>query len=375
MLPVPSSAKRKTEMKKKNLLASLLFGLLGSALLPAASLAAPDPLVIRFGVAQVGKGGVPFASSGIAGLADQRKAIQEELNDPGIRVEWHYFKGAGPAVNEALANRQLDFAVQGDLPAVVAKAGGLDTRLITADNLLTSTYLVVPADSPAKTLADLKGKRVALFKGTNLHLAVLRALKHEGLGERDFRTLNMDFATMAAALTAKDIDGAWFDVKAFDLQNAGVGRIIYDTRAVDPRLTRQGHVLVRSEFEQRHPEIVQKVVTALVKTAAWASAPANRDDVIRLWANSGTPVEALRAEQEGQSFPRRYSPRLDAFFVDRYRATVRESKELGLIRKDVDVDRWIEPKYVDVAIRQLGLQQLWPTYDADNRPVQPVAAR
>jgi len=39
------------------------------------------------------------------------------------------------------------------------------------------------------------------------------------------------------------------------------------------------------------------------------------------------------------------------------------------------VDRWIEPKYVDAAIRQLGLQQLWPTYDADNRPVQPVAAR
>ncbi|ASL26302.1 ABC transporter substrate-binding protein [Azotobacter chroococcum] len=357
-------------MKKTNLLASLLPGLLSAALLLAPlPLSAAEPVTIRFGVAQVGKGGVPFSNGGVAGLADQRKALQQELEGSDVRVEWHYFKGAGPAVNEALANKQLDFAVQGDLPAVVAKAGGLDTRLITADNLLTSTYLVVPADSPARSLADLKGKRVALFKGTNLHLAILRALKQQGLGERDFRTLNMDFATMAAALTSKDIDGAWFDARAFDLQASGVGRILYDTRAVDPRLTRQGHVLVRGEFEREHPELVQKVVTALVRTAAWTSDPANRETVLSLWANSGTPLEALRAEQEGQSFQRRYSPLLDAFFVERYRTTVRESKELGLIRGDVDVARWVEPKYVQAAIEQLGLQKLWPVYDADNRPI------
>ncbi|HEY6609889.1 MAG TPA: nitrate ABC transporter, partial [Pseudomonas sp.] len=64
---------------KKKLLAATLFGLLGSALLPATSLlAAEEPTVIRFGVAQVGKGGVPYSNGGIAGLADQRKAIQEE---------------------------------------------------------------------------------------------------------------------------------------------------------------------------------------------------------------------------------------------------------------------------------------------------------
>jgi sulfonate transport system substrate-binding protein len=351
---------------KKTVLTVALLTLLGSGLLQAAE---PPPSVIHFGVAQVGKGGVPFSNGGVAGLADQRKAIQAELEGQGIEVQWHYFKGAGPAVNEALANKQLDFATQGDLPSTVGKSGGLDTRLITADSLLSSTYLVVPPDSPAQSLNDLKGKRVALFKGTNLHLAILRALAHEGLGERDFRLVNMDFATMASALASKDIDGAWFHQTAFDLEAAGVGRIIYDTRAVDARLTRQSHVLVRGEFEQQHPQIVQKVVDALVKTAAWTADDANREEVLRLWSNSGTPIEALRAEQVGQSFRRRYSPRIDDFFIERYRTTVREAKELKLIRKDIDVAAWVEPKYVNDAIERLGLQQLWPVYDAENRPV------
>ncbi|HYQ39582.1 MAG TPA: ABC transporter substrate-binding protein [Pseudomonas sp.] len=354
----------------KKLLAATLLGLLSGSLLPtSAALAAESPTVIRFGMATVGKGGVPYSPDNTSELAHQRQTIEEELKADGIKVEWIYFKGAGPAVNEALANKQLDFSMQGDLPAVVGKAGGLNTRLITADRLLNSTYLVVPTDSPAKTLADLKDKRVSLFKGTNLHLAILRALKHEGLGDRDFRLVNMDTATASAALASKDIDGGWFGPEAFQFQAKGIGRILYDTRAVDAKLTRQTHVLVDGEFERQHPQIVQKVVNGLVKAAAWAADDANREAALALWANSGTPVEALRQVHEGQSFVRNYSPRLDPFFIERYRVTVKESKALGLIRGDVDVAQWVEPKYVNKAIEQLGLQALWPVYDADNRVV------
>ena len=355
---------------KKKLLAVTLLGLLSASLLPgAAALAGEAPTVIRFGMATVGKGGVPYAPDNTSELAHQRQTIEEELKADGIKVEWHYFKGAGPAVNEALANKQLDFSMQGDLPAVVGKAGGLNTKLIAADRLLNSTYLVVPADSPARSLADLQGKKVSLFKGTNLHLVILRALKREGFRDRDFRLVNMDTATASAALASKDIDGGWFGPEAFQFQDKGIGRIIYDSRAVDASLTRQAHVLVDGDFEQKHPEIVQKVANGLVKAPAWAAADANREEALKLWANSGTPVEALRQVQAGQSFLRNYSPRIDAFFIERYRTTVKESKELGLIRNDVDVAQWVEPKYVERAIEQAGLQALWPVYDADNRVV------
>jgi len=345
-----------------------LLTLLASSWYGLAS-AADTPEIIRFGVATVGKGGTPFASGSVTGLAHQRKAIEEELKADNIKVEWVFFKGAGPAVNEALANKQLDFAWQGDLPAVIAKAGGLNTKLITADSLLTSVYLVVPAESPAKTLQDLKGKKVAQFKGTNLQLVTARTLKEEGLSERDFRTVNMEFSTMSSALASKDIDGAWMPAQAFDLENAGVARIIYDTRAKNPKLTRQGHVLVDGDFEQKHPKIVQKVVDGLVKTAAWATTPGNEEAVLGLWANAGVRIESLRAEHLGQSFVRRYSPRIDDFFIDRYQTTVSESKELGLLRGDgnIEVKRWVEPKYVNDAIQRLKLSSQWPSYDANNQ--------
>ena len=172
-------------MKRK-----LLFPLIAAAWLGSAAAA---PQVIHFGLATVGKGGVPYAANSVTALAHQRQVIETELAADDIKVEWHYFKGAGPAVNEALANKQLDFAWQGDLPATVGKAGGLDTRLIAADGLLASLYLVVPVDSPAQRLEDLKGKKVALFKGTNLQLAAARTLKQAGLRDRVFRPINMDF--------------------------------------------------------------------------------------------------------------------------------------------------------------------------------------
>lgn len=330
--------------------------------------AADTPEVIRFGVATIGKGGTPLSNCCVVGIAHQRQAIEEELKADHIKVEWVFFKGAGPAVNEALANKQLDFAWQGDLPGVIGKAGGLNTRLIAADTLLTSVYLVVPADSPAKTLADLKGKKVAQFKGTNLQLATARTLKAEGLSERDFRTVNMEFATMSSALASKDIDGAWMPAQAFDLQAAGVARIIYDTRAKSPQLTRQGHILVEGDFEQKFPKTVQKVVDALVKTAAWIADPTHQDTAFELWAKAGISAESLRAEQGDLSFTRRYAPHIDEFFIDRYRATVAESRELGLVRGDVEVTRWIEPKYVNDAIERLGFKNLWPEYDANNQP-------
>ncbi|WP_249935106.1 hypothetical protein [Azotobacter chroococcum] len=86
---------------KRTLFLPLVAALAGTWLGIAPAGAADNPQVIRFGLATVGKGGIPFASSSVTSLAHQRQAIEKELAADGIKVEWTYFKGAGPAVNEA----------------------------------------------------------------------------------------------------------------------------------------------------------------------------------------------------------------------------------------------------------------------------------
>ncbi|WP_163366766.1 ABC transporter substrate-binding protein, partial [Klebsiella aerogenes] len=72
-------------------------------------------------------------------------------------------------------------------------------------------YLVTPKGSSVRQVADLRGRKVALFRGTNGHLAAIKILEAHGLAERDIQAISLDSATTAAALATKDIDAAFGD--------------------------------------------------------------------------------------------------------------------------------------------------------------------
>jgi sulfonate transport system substrate-binding protein len=107
------------------------------------------------------------------------------------------------------------------------------------------------------------------------------------------------------------------------------------------------------------------VVKALVKAAAWASDEANREAVFETWALSGVPAAIYRAEFKGQVVKYRNSPLIDGFLVNFYKEQVVASKQPGYIRRDVDVDRWVEPKYLQRALAELKLEHCWDAYDTD----------
>lgn len=170
---------------------------------------AGNPSIIRIGVAQSAIGNPPtFAGSSIA-IAHSKGWIEEEFKRDNIKIEWYFFKGAGPAVNEALTNRQIDFAAQGDLPSIIGKSGGLKTRLVFASATRAYIYLAVPPDSAIKSVKDLRNKRVSIFKGTNAHLPINRLLEANGLTERDLKVVNLDKAGSQAALATRAIDAAF----------------------------------------------------------------------------------------------------------------------------------------------------------------------
>jgi sulfonate transport system substrate-binding protein len=347
-------------MKRIMLLLSFLSLLL---LLGPRSVFADSAKVIRIGVAQVGTGGRPVVGGSPLANAHIRGLIEEEFRKDGVKIEWNFFKGAGPAVNEAFANKLLDFALQGDFPAIVGKAGGLKTKLILATGRAGTVYFGVPSDSTATTLEDLKGKKVALFKGTNTQLLVSKILDQRGLSERDFKLINMDTATTQAAIATKDVDGAWFGPEVFQLVDRGLVKVIYTNKGQPAILTRQSHLLVTEEFEKANPAYTQRIVNVAVKVAADVSEPKNLDKTLQEWAKSGTPYSSFKRDLDGSEIKTRSSPLLDEFFVAQYRDAVQASLKYKFIRKDFDVNEWIEPKYQIQAIKDLKLDGYWVEQD------------
>jgi sulfonate transport system substrate-binding protein len=351
------------------LLGALAAGTLAFAL-PSAALAQEKPKVIRIAYSGAGTGGRPITGGTAISTAHQQGVLEKEFAKDGIKIQWTFNPGAGPATNEQLANGLADFAHHGDLPIIIGRSTGLRTKILFSYTRFGSSYITGPIDSPAKSLEDLKGKRLAVFKGTASQLTLGRILKKHGLTERDFKTVSMDGDTLRAAIATKDVDGGF--IAPFDLQARGVGKIIYDT-GPDPELTSQGVFWVSEDFERKYPEIVQRVVTTLIKVAAWSSDEKNREAQYKLWANSGTSYYEYKKTFAETPLKWRLSPLLDDYFVENLKKSIQQAKEFKLIRRDVDIAGWLAPQYLNTALKDLKLEGYWPAFNAAGAPVNGAA--
>lgn len=335
------------------------------------------PEVIRIGVATAG-GGDPVTWGGSpGGVARVNNWLEEEFKASGIKVEWLFFKGAGPAVNEALSNKQIDFAYQGDLPSIVGRSNGLKTKILLVSGQRNNLYLVTPVKSDIRSVKDLKGRTVSIFRGTNGHLVAINVLAANGLAERDIKGVNLDTGSAQAALVSNGVDAAFGGYEWFKVRDQGLARVVYSTRGQDPGFTRQASLLVRSDFEQANAAEVQRVVDVFVRAAHWSSDEKNRDELFKLWARSGTPVASWAAEFEQQTLASRNSPLVDDFILARYKAVVADALKLKLIRREVTVDDWFDTRYLKASLKKQGLENYWAPADAKGRfkTVPSVASR
>ena len=135
--------------------------------------------------------GVLPAQAGQLEVGDQSGLIQALLGAAGedrdlpYTLDWHPF-GTGTALMEALNAAAVDVGVVGNAPPVFAQAGGFDIRVVAAaEGAQNNNALLVQGDSPITSVADLKGQRIAVAKGTSGHYLLLAALAEAGLGIKD----------------------------------------------------------------------------------------------------------------------------------------------------------------------------------------------
>ena len=323
------------------------------------------PQVIRIGVAAEGVGGRPFAYRMSLDVARAQGLVEKQF--PGTKIEWHYFRAAGPAVSEALASHQVDFVFHGDLPSIIVRSTGIKTRYLMPLYARSNIYVAVPAGSQIRTLTDLKGKVVSNFRGTATQLVAARVLASANLSERDLRLVSLDTAGVNAALATGQIDAAFCMLTTFGLKDKNLIRYVFSSN-FQPRFSAVGGLLVTDEFAQKYPQSVDRFVKAIVQGAWFAGQPQNRQAVYDIWAKSGVPKDYFEREYKDQDLKVTTSPLVDDFVVAKYKSAAADALHFGLVRKPVDLNGWFDRGPLNRALTALHLEHFWTPTDASGKP-------
>ncbi|WP_426427097.1 ABC transporter substrate-binding protein [Pseudomonas palmensis] len=289
--------------------------------------------------------GTQHSGGGITDVLQQQQLLEKAFAADGISIQWNYFKGAGPVINEAFANGQVDFAYLGDLAAIIGKANGVDTRLVAATARGVKHYLGVVPGSGIKTLQDLKGKRVAVFRGTATQLSFDAALASQGLSEKDLKVINLDFSAAIAALAARQIDATWGSTGISALADRGLAELPLNTRDLDGAGNVQAVLVAAGAFVDAYPAVVEKFVAAQQPAVQWLTDDANKDAYIQLVSERASyPPAILQRDLSQERLSAVFDSTLDPDFLARLQASVDLAAQQRLIRKPFKVDQWLAPQ-------------------------------
>jgi len=349
-----------------------LSKLAAALLLAVASTAAyAEELPGKIRIGDVGFGiGQPFGR-GLVAIADAKGFIADEFKGTPTQVEFTYFVNTGPAINEALANKQLDFASYGAVPNTIGRANGLQTRILASYGG-TTIFAGARSGLPINSVKELKGAKVAVQKATIIHWSLVTSLQQAGVSERDVTLVDLKNADQLAAIAAGSVDAIYGGSFFLPLRDQGIIRLIYKTSDHGSKATGFGAFLVADEFQQKHPDATARVTRGLVKAAHWLADEQNREEAYVVWSRAGVSREILREEFQGTALKEQFNPLLDAFITSQYRGVIAFNKEQKLIRGDVDFARWTEPKYLEAALASLNLKTFWPTRNADGVADKPL---
>jgi sulfonate transport system substrate-binding protein len=324
--------------------------------------AAEAPKEVRIAAVSYANG-VKTGFHGSAGIVEKEGWLRNELQKRGIRLVWVPVaaQSVGATVNEAFANKSIDFAAYGDLPSIILNAGGVETRLIVPGGRGNNVYLLVPPGSTAKSVADLKGKRIALHRGRPWEITFARLAEANGLKLSDFKIANLNPGAGAAALASGNVDAFVTLSDAYSLVDKKVGRILWSTKVPGQDWKMRAELWADKGYLEKHPDIAQIVSTAFVKAAYWSAQDANFDEFIKIAVAAGQSESVARREyaQDTVNWKSRWNPQFDDFVTEHYRNAVSYSRKINLIRRDVDVQKLFEPRFVRQALKDLGIEQYW----------------
>jgi sulfonate transport system substrate-binding protein len=206
-------------------------------------------------------------------ILKQKGLLEKEFAVDGISIVWVQSAGSNKAL-EFLNAGSIDFGSTAGSAALVARINGNPIKSIYVYSRPEWTALVTAKDSKISEVADLKGKRVAVTRGTDPHIFLVRALLGAGLSEKDITPVLLQHADGKTALIRGDVD-AWagLDPMMAQAEIEDGARLFFR----NPAANTWGILNVREPFLKDHPDVVRRVLATY--EAARKYSLANYDDL------------------------------------------------------------------------------------------------
>ncbi|MBJ8553756.1 sulfonate ABC transporter substrate-binding protein [Acinetobacter bereziniae] len=242
---------------------------------------------------------IGFQKYGVLPIIKARGDLDKALKEKGVNVKWVEFP-AGPQLLEGLNVGSVSFGESGEAPPIFAQAA--NSNLVYVANQPVAPLaeaLIVPKDSAIQSVQDLKGKRVVLNKGSNVHYLLLKVLEANHLKLDDIQVVYLPPADARAAFEKGAVD-AWviwdpFFAAAEKQLNA---KVIATGQNV---VNNHQFYLADRKFAEQHPDVLKVVVNELNTTTQWVSQ--HQTDAAKLLEKpTGLPLDVLNTSISRMGF-------------------------------------------------------------------------
>lgn len=233
---------------------------------------------------------IGYQKYGTLTLLKGRGTLEQRLAASKIAVKWTEFP-AGPVLLEGLNVGSIDFGTVGEAPPIFAQAAG--ARLVYVGHeppSPSSEAIVVPKGSTLRSVADLRGKKVVLNKGSNVHFLLVRALEKAGVAWNEIQPIYLPPADARAAFERGSVDAwvIWDPFLAAAEEQLGA-RVLADGRGL---VSNHQFYLATRSFAEQHPDLTRILLEEIGKVDDWGRAnPAEAAQVLSV--QTGLPKNVV----------------------------------------------------------------------------------
>jgi sulfonate transport system substrate-binding protein len=206
-------------------------------------------------------------SASLLNLLKAQGTLEKELAKRNVEVKWVEFP-AGPQLLEGLNVGSIDFGYVGEAPPIFAQAAGANFVYIGYEAAAPSAEaIVVPKNSEIKNITDLKGKKIALNKGSNVHYLLVKLLEKNGLKYSDIQPIVLPPADARAAFERGSVDAwvIWDPFLAAAEKQLGA-KIISNGKAT---VNNYCFFLASKGYAQQNQKTIELVFDELSKQGKW----------------------------------------------------------------------------------------------------------